>query len=125
MPEAKSGTTTENSHVVCPARRHIVSVMHWELFALRDAENAQASPLHPLGILRDDYSPKLAFDRLRRTKAELQSTPESMSCGSVTQPITKVGMSVTDAIRRVSMFSTGATSRQTAANQVWSIMSPR
>jgi hypothetical protein len=54
------------------ARRHELNVTHWELFALRDADSTKASPFHQFGIVRDDYSPKPAFDRLRQTFAELR-----------------------------------------------------
>jgi hypothetical protein len=52
------------------ARRHELNVTHWELFALRDADSARANPFHRFGIVRDDYSPKPAFERLRQTFAE-------------------------------------------------------
>jgi hypothetical protein len=54
-------------------RRRELNVTHWELFALRDADSTRANPFHQFGIVRDDYSPKPAFERLRRTFAELHS----------------------------------------------------
>ena len=54
------------------ARRHELNVTHWELFALRDADSTRANPFHQFGIVRDDYSPKPAFERLRQTFAELR-----------------------------------------------------
>ena len=54
------------------ARRHDLNITHWELFALRDADSKQDSPFHQFGILRDDYTPKPAFERLRNTIAELR-----------------------------------------------------
>lgn len=55
------------------ARRRELNVTHWELFALRDADSARANPFHQFGVVRDDYSPKPAFERLRQTFAELRS----------------------------------------------------
>jgi hypothetical protein len=54
-------------------RRRELNVTHWELFALRDADSTRVNPFHQFGIVRDDYSPKPAFERLRRTCAELRS----------------------------------------------------
>jgi hypothetical protein len=54
-------------------RRRELNITHWELFALRDADSTRANPFHQFGIVRDDYSPKPAFERLRRTFAELRS----------------------------------------------------
>jgi hypothetical protein len=54
------------------ARRHELNVTHWELFALRDADSTRADPFHRFGVVRDDYSPKPAFERLRQTFAELR-----------------------------------------------------
>ncbi|MGB8505565.1 hypothetical protein [Mycobacterium sp.] len=41
-------------------------VTHWELFALRDPDSTKHDLFHNFGVLRDDYSEKPAFDRLRR-----------------------------------------------------------
>jgi len=54
------------------ARRHELNITHWELFTLRDADSNQDSPFHRFGIVRDDYTPKPAFERLRQTIAELR-----------------------------------------------------
>ena len=54
------------------ARRHELDITHWELFTLRDADSNQDSPFHQFGIVRDDYTPKPAFERLRQTIAELR-----------------------------------------------------
>ena len=114
MPEAKSGTTTEDSRVVCTGARHIVNVTHWEQFALPpDTERAQARPFQQLGIIRRPFTRPPSIGSVERLPS-CSHRRQGMSCGSsVTQPITnKVGMSVTDLIDRVSMFSTGATSPQ-------------
>lgn len=52
-------------------RREELNVTHWELFALRDADSSVDGLFHNFGVLRDDYSPKPAFERLRRLFAEL------------------------------------------------------
>ncbi len=57
-------------------RRHDLNITHWELFALRDADSTRTDPFHLFGIMRDDYAPKPAFDRLRRTIAELWDDAE-------------------------------------------------
>jgi hypothetical protein len=44
---------------------------HWELFTLRDADSSNDGMFYNFGILRDDYSPKPAFARLRALIAEL------------------------------------------------------
>jgi hypothetical protein len=45
----------------------------WELFALGDAAGSRDGPFHRFGVVRDDYTPEPAFERLRRTIAELRS----------------------------------------------------
>jgi hypothetical protein len=57
------------------ARRHELNISHWELFALRDADSRHGDPFHQFGVVRDDYTPKPAFERLRRTIAELREAP--------------------------------------------------
>jgi hypothetical protein len=54
--------------------RRELGITHWELFTLRDADSSQPDPFHQFGVLRDDYTPKPAFDQLRRTLAELTGT---------------------------------------------------
>lgn len=54
-------------------RRHDLNVTHWELFTLRDADTHHDGLFHHFGILRDDYSPKPAYSRLRRLLEELQA----------------------------------------------------
>ncbi|TDQ01370.1 hypothetical protein [Labedaea rhizosphaerae] len=50
---------------------HRLEVGRWQLFALRDANSSGATPFHHFGVLRDDYSPKPAFHRLRMLIEEL------------------------------------------------------
>lgn len=60
-------TIVRNVH----AMREQFNVTHWELFTLRDADSSKDDLFHQFGILRDDYAPKPAFDRLVRLYAEL------------------------------------------------------
>jgi hypothetical protein len=55
--------------------RRELNITHWELFTLRDADSSKDDIFHRFGILRDDYSPKPAFDVLRRLIAELGRPP--------------------------------------------------
>jgi hypothetical protein len=48
-----------------------LNITHYELFCLRDADTANPDLNHQFGILRDDYSPKPAFDVYRELVAEL------------------------------------------------------
>jgi hypothetical protein len=54
------------------ARREELNVTHWELFTLRDADSSNDGMFHQFGVLRDDYSPKPAFERLRGLFRELR-----------------------------------------------------
>jgi hypothetical protein len=54
------------------ARRDELNITHWELFALRDADTSHDDPFHQFGVVRDDYTAKPAFERLRQTMAELR-----------------------------------------------------
>ena len=54
------------------ARREELNVTHWELFTLRDADSSNDDLFHQFGVMRDDYTPKPAFDRLRALFAELR-----------------------------------------------------
>ena len=54
------------------ARREELNVTHWELFTLRDADSARDGLFYQFGVLRDDYSPKPAFERLCSLFRELR-----------------------------------------------------
>ncbi len=75
MLEAQPGTTTE-ARTWSALPDVTLSKSPTGTFAPWDAEGAQASPFKQLGIPRDDCSPLPVFDGLRRTIAELQSTPQ-------------------------------------------------
>ncbi|MFC0068555.1 hypothetical protein ACFFQW_32515 [Umezawaea endophytica] len=47
-----------------------LNITTYEHFALRDADSRQAGPLHQLGLLCSDYTPKPAFDTYRDLIAE-------------------------------------------------------
>lgn len=51
--------------------RHRLNITQFELFALRDADTANPEPCRQFGILRDDYTPKPAFETYRRLIQEL------------------------------------------------------
>ena len=53
------------------AQRTAFNVTHYELFALRDGNSANPDLFHQFGILRDDYTPKPAFETYRELIAEL------------------------------------------------------
>ena len=46
-------------------------VKHYQLFDLRDADSSHPDIFSQFGILRDDYTPKPAFEVYRRLIAEL------------------------------------------------------
>jgi len=48
-----------------------LNITHYELFSLRDADTANPNPNSQFGIMRDDYSPKPAFETYRELIAEL------------------------------------------------------
>jgi hypothetical protein len=52
--------------------RFAVEQLDGELFTLRDADSSNDDLFHQFGVLRDDYTPKPAFDRLRALFAELR-----------------------------------------------------
>lgn len=51
--------------------REALNITHYELFALRDAKEGDTDELCQFGLLRTDYTPKLAFETYRRLVAEL------------------------------------------------------
>ncbi len=48
-----------------------LNITHYELFALRDADSTNPDLFHQFGLLRDDYTPKPAFETYRHLIAEL------------------------------------------------------
>jgi hypothetical protein len=70
-PEDTQADVLETILRTVHARRAELNVTHWELFTLRDADSSNEGLFYNFGILRDDYSRKPAFDRLRSLIAEL------------------------------------------------------
>ena len=48
-----------------------LNISHYLLFGLRDADSAKHDPFHQFGILRDDYSPKPAYETYKTLVGEL------------------------------------------------------
>lgn len=51
--------------------RNELNITHYELFSLRDADSANENSFYQFGIMRDDYTPKPAFDVYRALIREL------------------------------------------------------
>ncbi|EGW41495.1 hypothetical protein DOT_0505 [Desulfosporosinus sp. OT] len=51
--------------------RLALNISHYELFGLRDADSSKEDLFHQYGIMRDDYSPKPAYDTFKRLINEL------------------------------------------------------
>jgi len=47
------------------------NITHYALFGLRDADSSKDDLFHQYGILRDDYSPKLAYNTFKKLIQEL------------------------------------------------------
>ncbi len=71
-PESRQAEVLESVIRAVHARRDELNVTHWELFTLRDADSSKDDLFHNFGILRDDYAPKPAFERLRQLFTELR-----------------------------------------------------
>ncbi|HZS03329.1 MAG TPA: hypothetical protein VFD58_00515 [Blastocatellia bacterium] len=56
------------------AHRAGFNITHYEFFDLRDLNSSNPDIFHQFGLLRDDYSPKPAFESFRRLVAELSVT---------------------------------------------------
>lgn len=52
-------------------QRTNLNITRYELFALRDADSSNTDLFYQFGLLRDDYTPKPAFESYRRMIAEL------------------------------------------------------
>ncbi|MCH3964473.1 MAG: hypothetical protein LKE46_09355 [Clostridium sp.] len=51
--------------------RQELNISHYELFGLRDADSSKDDLFHQYGIMRDDYSPKPAYDTFKKLIYEL------------------------------------------------------
>ncbi|HEX2822623.1 MAG TPA: hypothetical protein VHO07_20980 [Streptosporangiaceae bacterium] len=70
-PEQTQSDVLETILRTVHALRAELNVTHWELFTLRDADSSRDGLFYNFGVLRDDYSRKPAFARLRALIAEL------------------------------------------------------
>jgi len=52
-----------------------LTISHYELFGLRDADSSKDDLFHQYGIMRDDYSPKPAYSTFKKLIRELGHTP--------------------------------------------------
>lgn len=48
-----------------------LNISQYTLFGLRDADSTQEDPFHQFGIMKDDYSPKPAYDTFKKLIEEL------------------------------------------------------
>jgi hypothetical protein len=48
-----------------------LNISHYELFGLRDADSSKDDLFHQYGIMRDDYSPKPAYNIFKKLIQEL------------------------------------------------------
>jgi hypothetical protein len=69
--EARQAQVIETVIRAVANKAHDLNIAGYELFALRDARSADTSLMAQFGILKDDYSPKPAFEVYRRLVAEL------------------------------------------------------
>jgi len=51
--------------------RHELNISHYELFGLRDADSSQDDLFYQYGVMRDDYSPKPAYETFKKLIKEL------------------------------------------------------
>lgn len=70
-PEDEQADALEAVIRTAASLRETLNVTHWELFTLRDADTSRDGLFYHFGVLRDDYTPKPAFARLRSLIAEL------------------------------------------------------
>ena len=70
-PEQTQADVLETTLRTVHELRAELNVTHWELFTLRDADSSHDGLFYNFGVLRDDYSRKPAFTRLRALIAEL------------------------------------------------------
>ncbi|KLU63760.1 hypothetical protein DEAC_c43280 [Desulfosporosinus acididurans] len=54
--------------------RHELNISHYELFGLRDADSSKDDLFHQYGIMRDDYTPKPAYDTFKKFNYKTNAT---------------------------------------------------
>ena len=70
-PEDQQADVLETIIRAVHAQRGPLNITHYELFDLRDADSANPDMGFHFGVMRDDYSPKPAFQRYRQLIGEL------------------------------------------------------
>jgi len=73
-PEERQAAVLETIVRTVDAQRGPCNVTHYEFFDLRDADSSKPDIFDHFGLLRDDYTPKPAFETYRRLIAELGET---------------------------------------------------
>jgi hypothetical protein len=73
-PDERQAAVLETVVRTVDAQRAPCNVTHYELFALRDADSSKPDIFDQFGLLRDDYTPKPAFETYRRLIDELGGT---------------------------------------------------
>ncbi|WP_106187563.1 hypothetical protein [Umezawaea tangerina] len=71
--EARQAEVLDTAVRTVAAAAQSLNITAYEYFALRDDDSRHPEPLHRLGLLNDDYTPKAAFETYRRLIAELGS----------------------------------------------------
>jgi hypothetical protein len=60
-PEEQQAVVLQTTIRTVYRLREELTVAHWQLFTLRDADSLTDDLFHRFGVLRSDYSPKSAF----------------------------------------------------------------
>lgn len=76
-PEQRQATTLETVVRTVAALATDLNIDGYSFFALRDADSSAEGLFHHFGLLRDDYTPKPAFETYRRLIDEL-GTPSAV-----------------------------------------------
>ncbi|MEV6028971.1 hypothetical protein [Streptomyces sp. NPDC052036] len=75
--EQRQATTLETVVRTVAGLSSELNIDAYSFFSLRDADSAADGLFHHFGLLRDDYSPKAAFETYRRLVDELGDPPPS------------------------------------------------
>ncbi|MDJ1136879.1 hypothetical protein [Streptomyces iconiensis] len=70
-PEERQAEVIETVVRTVYGQRDALTIDGYCLYALRDADSSSDDKFHRFGIMRDDYTPRPAFDTYRRLVAEL------------------------------------------------------
>jgi hypothetical protein len=72
-PYDRQATAMESIIRTTHSLRTELNITHYELFTLRDADSSNDNSFYQFGIMRDDYTPKPAFEIYKRLIQELGS----------------------------------------------------